>query len=63
MVVKVDYNKEWCDERHDKIDLEFKVVRDRMNGFDKKLWAILIFLALNFAAISFVGVLVKAMAK
>lgn len=36
-----------CDERHDNIDKEFKRGRERMNGLEKKLWAIIILLITN----------------
>ena len=53
-----DYNEKWCDERHDKIGEEFMAVWKRMNGFDKKLWTIIIMLVANLAGL--VGVLLKS---
>ena len=46
-----EYNKDWCDERHDNIDKEFKIMRTRMNGQDKKLWTIIILLIANLAGL------------
>lgn len=40
-----------CDERHDNIGKEFKRGRDRMDGLDKKLWAIIILLITNLVGI------------
>lgn len=50
-----------CDERHDNIDKEFKRGRERMNGFDKKLWTIIILMIANLGTV--IGVLVKALVK
>ena len=36
------FNQGRCDDRHKGIDTEFKRVWARMNGFDKKLWALII---------------------
>ena len=46
-----EYNKDWCDERHDNIDREFEIMRTRMNGQDKKLWTIIILLIANLAGL------------
>ena len=53
-----EYNVKLCDERHDKIIEEFTAVWTRMNGFDKKLWTIIIMLVANLAGL--VGVLLKS---
>ena len=53
-----EYNVKLCDERHNKIADEFLVVWTRMNGFDKKLWTIIIMLVANLAGL--VGVLLKS---
>jgi len=42
-----DYLKEWCDERHRKIDEEFRDVWGKMKGLENKLWSILVMLAIN----------------
>ena len=58
-----EYNPELCEERHKKIDTEFQIMRQRMNGFEKKLWGILILLAMNLTAISVVGFFVKNLSR
>lgn len=55
------YNQKLCDERHENIDREFEITRLKMNGFDKKLWTIILLLIANLAGL--VGFLIKAMAK
>ena len=47
----MSFNKDLCDERHDNIGEEFKAVWKRMNGFDKKLWAIIVMLFGNLGAL------------
>ena len=53
-----EYNEKWCDERHDKIADEFLVVWKRMNGTEKKLWAIILLLVANLAGL--VGMFLKS---
>ena len=53
-----EYNEKWCDERHDKIEDEFLVVWKRMNGTEKKLWAIILLLVANLAGL--VGMFIKS---
>lgn len=36
------YDPRFCDERHENIDKEFLRVWKRVNGTDKKLWALII---------------------
>ena len=52
-----EYNVKLCDERHDKIADEFLVVWRKMNGTDKKLWAIILLLIVNLAGM--LGALLK----
>ncbi len=37
-----DYNKEWDDERHKKIEEEFVNVWKKLDKFDIRLWGILV---------------------
>ncbi len=37
-----DYNKEWCGERHEKIEKEFVEVWKKIDKFDIRIWGILI---------------------
>ena len=53
-----EYNAKLCDERHDKIADEFLVVWKRMNGTEKKLWAIILLLVANLAGL--VGMFIKS---
>ena len=46
-----EYSEKWCDERHDKITNEFLAVWKRMNGTEKKLWAIIIMLITNLSGL------------
>lgn len=50
-----------CDERHDNIDKEFKRMRERMNGLDKKLWALILLMVANLG--SLIAFLIKATAR
>ena len=52
-----DYSNRFCDDRHKNIDKEFKAVWTRMNGFDKKLWAIIVLIMANLGTV--IGILVK----
>jgi hypothetical protein len=52
-----EYNVKLCDERHDKIAEEFLVVWKRMNGTEKKLWAIILLLVANLAGM--IGMFIK----
>ena len=52
-----EYNVKLCDERHDKITEEFMAVWKRMNGTEKKLWAIILLLVANLAGL--VGMFIK----
>lgn len=47
----MDYNKDWCDERHDKIEREFDKMWKRIKTFDARLWAIIVLLVFNFGGI------------
>ena len=49
--VIMDISSKLCDERHTNIDKEFKRGRERMNGLEKKLWAIIILLITNLVGI------------
>ena len=40
------FNQKLCDERHKENRREFDAVWKRMNGMDKKLWAIIMLLLL-----------------
>ena len=62
-----DYNPRWCDERHDKIDAKLaeiwgeehggiKALWNRMDGVNKKLWAIIL------SQMAILGSLVAALA-
>ena len=53
-----NFNVKLCDERHDKITEEFLVVWKRMNGTEKKLWAIILLLVANLAGL--VGMFMKS---
>lgn len=53
-----DFNQKFCDERHQNIKEEFDAVWKRMNGTERKLWAIIILLVGNLAGL--IGVLLKS---
>lgn len=40
--MSMPFNQGRCDDRHKAIDRELKSVWARMNGFDKKLWALIV---------------------
>ncbi len=52
-----DYNPDLCEEKHDNIDQRISRVEIRMNGFDKKLWALIILMITNLGIL--IGVLIK----
>ena len=63
-----DYNPDWCNERHDKIERQLaeiwgadhggiKAVWEKMGGFDRKLWAIIL------GQIAIMGGMIVAFAK
>lgn len=65
---KEEYNYRLCEERHEDIDKVFEAVRrrfdkgdSRMNGMDKKLWAVL---ASNIAILGgIIGVLIMLLGQ
>ena len=46
-----DYNRDWCDERHEKIDREFKNVWTKMRTMEGRLWAIILLLVFNLGVV------------
>jgi len=52
-----NYLKEWCDERHQRIDKEFSEVWAKVKSLEGKLWSILVMLAVNIG----IGVLALLM--
>ena len=52
-----EYNKEWCDERHQFIEKEFVKVWTKIKTFDARLWAIIVLLVFNIGGI--IAVLLK----
>ena len=53
-----EFNVKLCDERHDKITDEFLVMWKRINGTEKKLWAIILLLVANLAGL--IGMFLKS---
>ena len=53
-----DFNLGLCEERHKNIEKEFEAMWKRMNGTEKKLWAIIILLVGNLAGL--IGMLLKS---
>ena len=53
-----DYNQNWCNERHRKIDTRFKDVWDKLKTLEGRLWAIIVLLFMNLAGI-FVSIAMK----
>ena len=53
-----EFNVKLCDERHERIGEEFVFVWNKMNGTEKKLWAIILLLVANLAGM--VGMFIKS---
>ena len=53
-----DFIEALCREKHKVIEKEFEAVWKRMNGTEKKLWAIIILLVGNLAGL--IGMLIKS---
>ncbi|MHA1289504.1 MAG: hypothetical protein ACTSPB_19110 [Candidatus Thorarchaeota archaeon] len=41
-MANAEYNQDWCNERHERIDEEFNQVWKRIKTVDSRLWAILV---------------------
>ena len=46
-----EYNKEWDDERHDKIEKELETVWNRFQTLEGRLWIIILLLVFNLGGI------------
>ena len=46
-----EYNKEWCDERHENIRKEFTDVWAKFKTVEGRLWTIILLLVLNLGVV------------